>query len=458
MDNNQIKLQPEVSHLSSEQIEELYAKYISGVKNSDLLVEFNIKTNPNKLINLIPPFILDDCLCPRCEVSMLRKRNSKSHTSNNPAECPVCSHKIFTDDFVYDYCRCSHCAQERIENARIKAVSDRAIVEEIFSLNAISPVPYSDLSFTFKILLLTLFRVHTDSQFDHILPLSDSARLEPLCPTSTLTHAFIEILSKQKVIVVDPKSKINAFDEENNFKSFYYNLVQWIPNVKIDSEERAALEDIHLKIYNELIVELKSEWEQDVSELIYSLAIEEVIQYLNLKADELKVDFSAQKKSREVIRILLESFSVSQIYYFVRKAVDSAHLYYSKGYSNGKKHAGNTIPNKMMMLGERAVRDKWTMYCSSRISSCPRCALSKTLFDVVLRDDDAGFTKSPGLYLKNELHSKLNQSESDSVNSEPKNGFICVDCSSTDIGVCMNEADISVLCNECGSINEYKAL
>lgn len=448
-----IELASEVSHLSTEQIEELYQKYLSGVKNSDLIEEFSIETNPNKLIKLLPPQLRDDCHCAYCDRPMLQKRKSKSAYCSHPIKCSACDHQVYEDNYSDHRCECEQCVQKRMAAKEVKELEDREKIENSYSLESRSPLPYSSLSFLDKLILLTLFRDHTDGDFDCILSLDDSVRIDPLCPSSVMTSEFIDHLYDDEVIIVDPKSRISAFSEDEGFESFYPLRVQWIPNISIDGETRTDLKTIHLAIYRDLREGDKQSWEEDLLGLLYLIATEEVLQYLYVKADELDVHFGADKKAREVIQVLLNNFSVSQIYYFVRKAVDNAHLFYSKGHSTGKKHAGNTIPNKMMSIGERALREEWSLYSNSRISACPRSALSKVLFDLLLEDEDAGFTKSPGLYWENELAPAMTPSEDDAPQLD---GLSCLECSSKTVKAGMDSKRVTLTCHDCGAVQEFK--
>ena len=458
MDNIKIELAPEVSHLSTEQIEELYQKYLSGVKNSELIEEFSIETNPNKLIKLLPPQIRDDCYCDYCGLPMQQKRKSKGgYSSSHPIECSTCDHKVYENSYSNQQCRCQQCAQKRLEAKRVKELEDREKIESYYSIESIQPLPYSSLSFLEKLILLTLFRDHTDGEFDCILSLNDSVRIDPLCPTESMTNEFINHLYEAEVIIVDPNSRFSAFSEEKGFESFYPFRVQWIPNISIDEGTRADLKTLHLAIYRDLRESDKRSWGEELYSLLYLVATEEVLQYLYYKADELDVQFGADKKAREVILVLLENFSVSQIYYFVRKAVDNAHLFYSKGYSTGKKHAGNTIPNKMMSLGERALKEEWSMYPSSRVSACPRSALSKVLFDLLLEDEDAGFTKSPELFWADELAPAMLSCEDDEQ-LEDTDDLSCLECSSKTVKAGMGSNGVILTCHECGAVQEFKLL
>ncbi|MEZ9140938.1 MULTISPECIES: hypothetical protein [unclassified Shewanella] len=458
MDNIKIELAPEVSHLSTEQIEELYQKYLSGVKNSELIEEFSIEANPNKLIKLLPPQLRDDCYCDYCDLPMLQKRKSKSGYSNShPIECSTCDHEIYENSYSNQQCRCQQCEQKWIEAKRVKELEDREKIESNYSIESKQPLPYSSLNFLKKLILLTLFRDHTDGEFDCILSLNDSVRVDPLCPSESMTDEFIEQLYKAEVIIVDPKSRFSAFSEEKSFESFYPFRVQWIPNISIDEGIRADLKTLHLAIYRDLRESDKRSWGEELYDLLYSVATEEVLQYLYYKADELDVQFGADKKAREIIRVLLENFSASQIYYFVRKAVDNAHLFYARGKSKGKKHAGNTIPGEMMTWGERALKEEWSMYTQSRVSACPQSALSKVLFDLLLEDEDAGFTKSPELYWVDELAPAILPCGDDEQQLKDTDDLSCLECSSKTVNAAMDSEGVTLTCHNCGAVQEFKA-
>jgi hypothetical protein len=466
MTSIKIELAEEVRHLSLEQIEELYTKYLAGAKNSDLIEEYDISIKPNSLIKVLPPLIREDVLCPNCSLPMLQKRQSKSGIGTSSLKCFACEHKIAGNAYRGELCRCSYCTQGRAklklleeEAKRIKEEQNRALILDIYSLDSREPIDYSILNFTQKLVLLTLFREHTDGEFDYILSITDTARVDRLCPTDSMTSDYINDLYVSHAIIVDPKSRISSFCEEKDFESFYPSRVQWVPNISIqDCGVRADLKTLHLEIYRELTSELNPEWADEIHELLYSIATEEVIQYLSVRAAELGFVFGAEHKARENINILLEHFSVSNIYYFAKKAVENAHIYFTKGYSKGKKHAGNTIPSKMLSLGERALNGKWDLYSFSRISSSPRSAISKVFFDLILRDENAGFTKAPGLHWQKDLSPILTQTDESILKSEGlADSLFCHECSSSEVEIVMNESQINLNCRACGTVQKFTA-
>ena len=454
MKDNRLKKATEIQHLSHDEIEQLYQRYIQGEKNSILLEEYKINIHPNNLIKLFPPQILDDIFCPYCEIQMFQKRRSKSSIKYAPPviRCFQCEHKIFPGEHSthFQLCDCKTCLTTRELERRDVEEKRRNIIRKEFSLTDRKPVKYSELNFFQKLILLTLLRMHTDENFSYIFSLDDLSKVEILSPTNQMDIDCLKSLFDAKIIVVDPESVLEAFLEvEEN--SFNLRKTRWIPNVTLDKYERASLRELYNEINNELKDGVQSQCESDIFRTIYKIATEEVLQYIHVKADELYVYFTAEKKTREVVEELLHSFSVSEIYYFVKKSIEDAHIFYSKGYAKNKNHAANIIPKKMLSLGERATNEGWEPYKYSRDSRAPRSYLSQLFYDFFLQDEDSGFTKAPGKYWKNELCPKY---FSEQVASK-KGAVQCIECGSFDVSVKMVDIVLQVNCMRCGFINSF---
>ena len=84
----------ELQHLSLEKIEELYARYLAGEKNKDLIKEFVIDAHENKLLSLFPPVIHQDKQCPYCNIPMQSQRLGKKSYKEPVPECPACMQLI----------------------------------------------------------------------------------------------------------------------------------------------------------------------------------------------------------------------------------------------------------------------------------------------------------------------------------------------------------------------------
>ena len=451
----EIEVAEEIKHLSSNEIEELYQKYLEGEKSSVLIEHYKIDINPNKLIKVLPPKKLDDTLCPYCDMPMFTKRRSKSASSSNisPIECLNCDHKVFSEKFGYhrQQCECENCVIIRRQQKFRAEKEKRDKIRDIYDLEHRKPIDYSELSFFNKLILFILFRMQTDEKFEYILSLDDLFRTQSLSPTSQMDIECLKELFSCSALLVDPDSRLEAFDEDEEFKSFDIYKVRWIPNVTFDAVKRAGLNEVYNQIYKELKNGIQPQWEKEIFNTLFRIAREEVLQYVRLKTNELNINFSAENKTREVVNQLLQSFSVSEIYYFVKKSVENAHIFYSKGCANNKKHAANTIPNKILSLGERAINEGWNTYKYSRDSRAPRSYISQVFYDFFLQDEDAGFYKSPGKHWEQELHPRYFCESEPGRNSE----LCCSHCKSVNLVVQMVNDVLEVSCKDCGSIEQF---
>lgn len=450
-----IVISDKIKHLSSGEIDDIYERYLNGEKNSFLIKEYNIDVKPNVLINILPPKILYEKLCAYCNVPMLTKRLSKNSGScSTPLiECYDCDHKIYPENSRYhnEVCCCIPCVEAReVRSIEIEKENKNKVLLK-YDLRLVEPVKYIELSLFHKLVLLTIFIIQTEEDFEHIKPLDSNSKNDSLSPTREMDIKCLEELHDCRVIVVDPKSEITAFSKDNDFNSYYIGQVRWISNVALNEQHRVSLGELYKEIYEELKGEVKLEWKNDIYKTLFLISQEEVLKYIHVKANELSVDFTAEVKTRDIVVQLLMNFSVSEIYYFAHKAVENAHLYYKKGFSKGKKHAANTIPNKMLSLGERSIAEGWSRYQFNRDSRVPRSYISKVFYDFFLKGEDTGFSKAPIKYWEQDVYPKY-FGES---NFDKEKDLHCSQCDSRSVTTKMLDESIEITCNDCGFINNF---
>ena len=453
-----IKLAEEVKHLSSEELEELYERYISGEKNQELMEEYGIDAHPNKLVSLFPPLMHESLECLYCALPLFYKRKSKT-TSSHSSEyfCLECDHK---EGYHYNrqlVCSCSPCAEKRADAARLKRKADLEKIYHEYDLDKRVMLQYSELSFSHKCYLLSLFLMQSELEHNRIKPLSNTDSAVDLSPSFEFDNEIVLKLHADSVLVVDPNSPFAAFDPSDEFKSFYYRDVFWIINVTLDGADRLTLEDLFKLVYVELRDGILPEWEGDIKELVFRLAEEEVVRYLNVCLEQLQLP-NAPKKTNEVIKEILKEFSVSEIYYFIKKATENAYLFYAKGKAESRKHAVNTIPSKLVYLANRASNEGWDVYKYNRTYSTERSQLSIVLFDLVIGGgDDLAFYKSPEILWNDDLNRMFSSLKSTEEVSEKANCVNCVNCGSEGFTIETSENTLTLLCNQCGERQQFYA-
>ncbi|WP_282353517.1 hypothetical protein [Pseudomonas sp. PS01303] len=67
----------EISHLSEEQVEQLYQRYLNGEKTADLIAEYKLPDTVRSVLKVLPPIVSADLTCPYCELPMWMHRPSR---------------------------------------------------------------------------------------------------------------------------------------------------------------------------------------------------------------------------------------------------------------------------------------------------------------------------------------------------------------------------------------------
>ncbi|MDX5363171.1 MAG: hypothetical protein LPJ91_03310 [Pseudazoarcus pumilus] len=435
----------EFAHLTKEQLTELYARYRSGEKNDVLIADYDLNVQTNKLFSLFPALERPDLPCPYCSIPMYAEPLSKNAAVSEPLiECAQCGHRIYPKPQYGSQpareCACQHCT----------AVV-RDTIRQVYSTDDILPVEYPRTSVGDRLALFALIRAQADGEFDYIQPLDDPNRVVPLAPTREMEVDILQRLYRNGVINIDPDSHASAFDQEAGYKSFYLSRVAWLPNLSLDGVSRADLSLLFDVLYSEFREDPEPAWEDFAVDSLYTIAREEVMQAILLWGSELRVEFVAHKKTREIVTQLLHNFSVSECLYFAKKAVDDAHLFYARGMANSRKHAGNTIPGRMLSLADRALAEHWNVIRYSRNSTLPRSAMSLVFHGVLFPSEDEGFKKAPGRYWSQDLAPRYFKH----TPAQREESLTCQDCGSADVEPSISEGALTLTCKDCGAQREF---
>lgn len=124
------------------------------------------------------------------------------------------------------------------------------------------------------------------------------------------------------------------------------------------------------------------------------IAVEECIEYLLYQLRKVSFEFSPGEKTYKTFEMILNDFSVSQIYGIIWKSVSEAsRLYLEKRMT--KKHAANSVIGACERYADRAKINKWNLVSYNRIPDLPQSILSEFFFYKVLKIGDKGFYSVP---------------------------------------------------------------
>jgi hypothetical protein len=450
----------EIKHLSEEQVEELYQRYLKGEKTAELAVEYNISANVRSLLKVLPPTISKDLACPYCDLPMWVRRHARGTpvSIRKPFKCVRCEHYHFAPGNYgrQRLCNCIECYKVRQQEVAAQALRDRSELEKRYGVTS-PPVPYASLSFVQKLVLLALLDDGGAAGAERIAPLDASTRSEYLAPSEESSEEWVKKLYECGALLVDLGSDIKAFDRTSGCLINDFSAVRWLPNVALEPGVQCTRDALYLALYQELSGAVQPAWKSELYALMFSLARDESIQYIQVLANEVNFVFSAQGRAETVVVQLLQDFSVSHLYYFARLAVKNAAHFYATGNSKGRNHAANTIPGNMLGTAQDALARNWrkTAYRDSRV---PQSALHRLLYDVVLKDSGAGFSKSPGIYWRDEL---VPQFFSGALFGSDLAGHLqlfCRECDSANIDASMDKMTLQMMCYDCATVSKFRAI
>jgi len=364
-----------LAHLSAEQVEEVYQRYLEGEKTSDLILEFGIQTKNTSLLKLLPHIERNDLVCPHCGLFASQKRPAKNSCGNSPA-CTGCDHVY--PIYRGDSCRCTGCMVEYLGEANGEGVHGRVI--------------YDGLALREKIILLaalnltevgsrdeTSFSIHQRKVWHH-----------RLAPTPEYRDKCIKELFDRHVILVSSDTTFDALDFYRKHDRF--DFLRWTPNVSTTDAAEFAMEfsALQFRIIHDLM-HRKLELQSVLIELIYELAEEDLLEYVRYRVESTSLDFTAERATREVLRSLLASSSVSNIFSFIWKAVREAEDSLKNKTVNGPTHAGNKISSAIVRAAEYWESGPSKQKEYERPKQSKICQISEVVYSLILDDPDGSF-------------------------------------------------------------------
>lgn len=372
----------DLKHLSDTEIETLMKRYYGGEAVSNLIKEYQLSVRTAELYQLFPPEVCEDEMCEYCDEYLVRNRVSKTAStwmrSDFEMYCPICGHRPFAQ-----HCRCNSCVSEE------KAIREfrKQEIKKVYS-RAREPVDFKDISFEQKVYLGALCRALCKENLFEIKPYADSKVV--LAPTNDLCAQIYKSLFSDEVIAVSPTSSVESFviDDKDFPNIFYTYEVTYYLNLIFPADKQVLFSEILDPSY------YSSEYKEDALKLWRKIAVSECIEYLNYQLQKVGFEFTPGEKTYKTFDILLNDFSVSQIYGIIWKAVaDASKLYLERDIS--KKHAANSVIGSCERYAERAKMNGWDLTEYSRIRDLPQSVLSSFFFNRVLGIGDMGFKVPP---------------------------------------------------------------
>ncbi len=181
-------------------------------------------------------------------------------------------------------------------------------------------------------------------------------------------------------------SSVDAFANDDNFLNNYYLYrVKFGLNIYSNNSSQSILDSILNPSYFDYM-------DDEVLALWRKIAIEECIEYLLYQFERVYFDFKAGEKSYKVFDMLLDDFSISQVFGIIHKCVsDASKLCLERRIT--KRHTANTTVSLCEKYASRALYNKWDLQKFSRPKDLPQSEVSMFFFNKVLKIHEAGFNE-----------------------------------------------------------------
>jgi hypothetical protein len=372
-----------LSHLSYNEIDELMDFYYAGENIGELLRTYKIDIDNHNLSSLFPPEVLSNNKCKYCNISMWKKRSSRTNNNHYTPYCPHCLHQEIAN------CQCVNCKKAVQEKREQLDKFKKENLAKTINLEKYTPVDYDAIPDLYKIYLGALIRAGLSEDLKYIIPLDSFP--EKLTPSPVFDKEIIDTLYYSHVIEIFPQSNIDCFvkvTEKGSF-SFYPMKVHWHINLFYDE----ARERFISKIMNYE----KPVYDRDLLlKLWKKAALLECLEYLRYQLNVVNLLYDTGEKTEIVFSELLSNFSTGQIYGIIWHSVTNA-VRFLKEKHPPVQNAAKAVITNAQRYGERALIEKWNVKNFSRIKELPQSVFSKYLYNRVLKLGDNGFALKPDI-------------------------------------------------------------
>ena len=287
---------------------------------------------------------------------------------------------------------CDTCVEvQKEEKAMLREKNEQLIynlVNKEYQSKRMEGLIVTELSFSEAIYLLSVIRTGASEDLSYIVPYKHYEM--PLSPCQDFDYEILMQLYHSGTLCIHPNSRretIELVEEDPSSFRFYPLRIHWLLPLSDKEKPAHIVEELERVLPSK---EWPATWSSEVNALRARMALEESLQYLRFVLSEHGFDLTIGKKTIQVVKSLLNEFSVAQIYNFSwRAAKDAAAFYIRKDVS--KQHAANTVPGSIQRMSERALAEGWEVKPYGRNFNVPQCMVSQVLYNTTLRMGDAGF-------------------------------------------------------------------
>lgn len=366
---------------SQEKIEEVY---YNGGKIKELLEELEVEDNYKQIYKQFRSVVLDE-LCEYCNSKLQKKRLARSNKSEEEEKssiyCPICGHRPKVEK-----CDCQKC----LEKPERKEEKYRASIQDYWDKERES-VDFTQLSFRSKVFLGAVLRLASDSSMKIVFPAEETIGLLVPSGDDFLWEIMNTLSASDGALVPRSDAPINAFvlSDEQFPKRYYPVKMKYNLNIKSNS---------YSELYKSIICPAYYTTEESTEALTLwrEIASYECVEYFRYQLALFKYKTISPKKAQAIFEVLLEQYSVSQIYYIIWSSVSTA-LRAIRIDDLKEKDVENFVLCCCQSHSCLSEIDKKMLGWFSRIDELPQSEISSFFFNQVVQIGEKGFFRVPNL-------------------------------------------------------------
>lgn len=354
-------IRPAIRHLSESQIQELIHEYYnSKIPLRELRKKYDIKHRSRNLHELFPSIIREE-LCPRCSCPMheIYLRTDRSmHAKKTKFLCPECAHESFAE--FSEQCDCTFCRRRREEAEKKDNPVLEHLIASYFDKSIKEPVKFADLTLRDKTYLAAVVRsaLHDDGVIYGSKLINNSV---PISPTHEFAQKIITALVSKDILVFyeyPPRHCIQFNYDTNGAPISVKTWDPFCPNyaINIDGISGPA-EEYKLSFVPQISADEPSD---EALGIWLDVAIEECVSYMSERISRIRFQFEANMETREIARMALGYFSVSQIRNLIWQTERDLLQYVQK--YKVERGLRKELPNKFLLKKiQRAQSEGWAV-------------------------------------------------------------------------------------------------
>ena len=374
--------------LSEVQLQELMSRYYDGENIRSLIEEFNLNVHINSLVKIFPNIILENLICPYCDIPLVIPAFSRSSgfIDHSRAYCETCGHRN------YKSCKCIGCENIRNNKQAEKRDELERNLNNILRPKGKEILKLDSLSLSSAVNLVGLCRAGLMENSDQI---KAAANLSDIVAYDFETKESIYFeLSQDGLIDICIQSSLESVellvDDDKRIRHEYLVWELTLGGTGDDNLAKLTLIEHILKNRNMW----PTHWYAELLPMWIELALEEILLYLSLKLRAHQLEPQVGEKTKKVFTDLLEDFSIFQIYNFIWVSVTNAVAYQVRT-GIGRRHTANLIPGSCQKRAEKAKCEDWVIKEYRRDVSVPMSTRVSLFSNVITDLGDGFFTSIP---------------------------------------------------------------